>query len=128
MSEALFSPSWYRVAALKPRLRSHAQILRHHYRGELWYVLRDRTSNRHHRFRPAAHYLIALMNGERTVREIWTTAGTALGDDAPTQDEVIEQLGQLHAADVLLCDVQPDSLELFERYRNRQRQNRDARR
>ncbi len=122
MSVNIFSSSWYRVAALKPCLRSHAQILRHHYRGELWYVLRDRTSNRHHRFRPAAHYLIALMNGERSVQEIWTAAGTELGDNAPTQDEVIELLGQLHAADLLQCDIQPDSLELFERYRKQQRQ------
>ena len=28
MSGSLFSPSWYRVAALTPRIRSHAQILR----------------------------------------------------------------------------------------------------
>ncbi|MHB8474223.1 MAG: hypothetical protein ACYDC8_15510 [Gammaproteobacteria bacterium] len=122
MSKSLFSPFWYRVAALKPRLRNHAQILRHHYRGELWYVLRDRTTNRHHRFRPAAHYLIAQMNGARSVQYLWTVAGTALGDDAPTQDEVIELLGQLHAADVLQCDVPPDSLELFERYRHQKRQ------
>ena len=38
----LHSPSWYRVAQLRPRLRGHARIHRHHYRGELWYVLEDR--------------------------------------------------------------------------------------
>jgi hypothetical protein len=41
MVKSLFSPSWYRVAGLKPRLRRHAHIHRHHYRGELWYVLQD---------------------------------------------------------------------------------------
>ena len=28
MSDTLFSPSWYRVAGLKPRIRAHARILR----------------------------------------------------------------------------------------------------
>ena len=43
MTERLFSPSWYRVATLVPRLRSHAQLHRHQYRGQIWYVLQDRS-------------------------------------------------------------------------------------
>lgn len=39
VTESMFSSSWYRAASLKPRLRSHARIHRHHYRGQLWYVL-----------------------------------------------------------------------------------------
>ena len=34
MSESVYSSSWYRVADLKPRLRSHVQIHRHRYRGQ----------------------------------------------------------------------------------------------
>ncbi len=116
MTESLFSPSWYRVAALRPRLRSHTRIHRHHYRNELWYVLQDRSAGKFHRFTPAAYYLIGLMNGERTVQQLWERAGVQLGDDLPTQDEVIRLLGQLHAADVLQCDVPPDLLELFRRH------------
>lgn len=122
MSEPLFSSSWYRVAALKPRLRSHAQIHRHHYRGQLWYVLQDHASQRYHRFSPAAYALIGLMDGRRTVQEIWQQAGSRLGDDAPTQNEVIQILTQLHAADVLQCDVPPDIAEMLLRY-DRQRRH-----
>ena len=43
-------------------------------------------------------------------------ANTEFGDDAPTQDEVIQLLGQLHAGDVLQCEIPPDSMELFRRY------------
>jgi putative peptide zinc metalloprotease protein len=53
-SGPLFSASWYRVAGLVPRLRTHAQIHRHEYRGQLWYVLQDRSSDRFHRFSPPA--------------------------------------------------------------------------
>lgn len=115
MTGSLFSTSWYRVAGLKPRLRSHAQIHRHQYRGQTWYVLQDRSTERFHRFSPAAYLLIGLMDGERTVEAIWEAACTRLGDDAPTQDEVIQLLSQLYGADVLRCDVTPDAAELLER-------------
>lgn len=118
----MFSPSWYRVASLQPRLRSHADIHRHHYRGQLWYVLQDPLSGRNHRFTPAAHYVIALMDGRRSVQTIWNLAIEHLGDDAPTQEEMIRLLGQLHASDLLVCDVSPDSLELFRRFQRQERQ------
>jgi putative peptide zinc metalloprotease protein len=111
----LLSPSWYRVAELRPRLRSHVRIHRHHYRGELWYVLEDRVSRRMHRFNEVAHYAIGLMDGRRTVQEIWDNATTRFGDDAPTQDEMIRLLGQLHAAEVLQSEVTPDLAELLRR-------------
>ena len=55
MSESLLSPSWYRVAELRPRIRGHARFHRHRYRGELWYVLQDPASGRCHLLTPAAH-------------------------------------------------------------------------
>ncbi len=124
MADSLFSPSWYRVAGLKPRLRSHAQVHRHQYRGQVWYVLQDLSSERFHRFSPSAYLIIGLMDGTRTVEEIWNIALVQLGDDAVSQDEVIQLLGQLHSADVLQCDVPPDTAELF---RRRQRQERGQR-
>jgi putative peptide zinc metalloprotease protein len=111
----LHSPSWYRVAKLRPRLRSHARIHRHHYRGQLWYVLEDRLSRRMHRFNPVAYYVIGLLDGRRAVQEIWDAAVERFGDDAPTQDEVIRLLGQLHAAEVLQTEAMPDVVELARR-------------
>ncbi len=121
MSQQLFSPSWYRVAQLTPRLRTHAQIHRHQYRGETWYVLQDLASERFHRFSPPAYFIIGLMDGKRTVQSIWDRALGQLEDDAVTQDEVIQLLGQLHAADVLQCDVPPDTAELFRRREKQER-------
>src|SRR6185436_15722548 len=115
VSEDLYSPSWYRVANLRPRLRGHVRIHRHHYRGELWYVLEDRVSRRMHRFNPQAHYVIGLMDGRRTVQALWDAAIERFGDDAPTQDEVIRLLGQLHAADVLQTEMAPDVDEILRR-------------
>jgi len=115
MSDTLFSSSWYRVAEVRPRLRSHAVIHRHLYRGRVWYVLQDRSSGRFHRFSPVANLVIGLMDGRRTLREIWDVACTRLGDDAPTQDDVINILASLHRADVLQSDAPPDIEEIHER-------------
>ena len=115
MNMPLLSNSWYRVAALKPRLRTHARLHRHRYRGEVWYLLQDPVSNRVHRFTPAARLVIAAMDGKRTVEDLWELANQRLGEDAPTQDEIINLLGQLHSVDLLQSDVTPDVGELFER-------------
>ena len=120
MTTPLFSQSWHRVAELKPRIRPHAQIHRHHYRGERWYVLQDHATGSFHRFQPSAHFVIGLMNGERSVDEIWQSALDNLKDDAPTQDELIQLMAQLHSTDILLCDVPPDGLELFDRHNRKQ--------
>lgn len=117
---SLYSTYWYRVAEIKPQLRSHTRLFRHMYRGQTWYVLQDPSSNRRHRFNTTAYFVIGLMNGERTVAEIWTAATTALEDEAPTQDEVIQLLAQLHSADVMQSDIPPDSHELFQRQEKHQ--------
>ena len=121
MADTLFSPSWYRVANLKPRLRTHTQLHRHEYCGEIWYILQDHAGGRSHRFSPAAYRFIGLMDGKRTIEDIWQTLNTQAGDEAPTQDEAIRLLGQLHAADAMICDVPPDGEELFRRYQRHER-------
>ncbi len=111
----LQSSQWYRVAPLRPRLLARARLHRHRYRGELWYLLQDPASAKVHRFTPAARLIIAAMDGRRSVHDLGPLAGRRLGDDAPTQDEILQLLGQLHGADLLQTDVPPDAIEVFER-------------
>lgn len=115
MAGEFFSASWYRVERLKPRLRSHVELTRHQYRGQTWYVLQDRASERFHRFAPAAYQLIGLMDGRHTVRAIWESATATLGDEAPSQDDMIRLLAQLHGSDLIVCDVLPNTGELTQR-------------
>lgn len=121
MVDSLFSESWYRVADLKPRIRSHAQIHRHTYRGRDWYVLEDHASGRFHRFSEEAYFIIGLMDGKRSLQEIWEGACDRLGDDMPTQEEVIRLLFQLYQVDVLQTDMPPDIADLHQRYRKQKR-------
>jgi len=115
MSTALFSSSWYRVANVRPKLRAQAKIHRHVYRDEVWYVVQDLASGKFLRLNTAAYRLIALLDGYRTVEEVWQYGINTLADDAPTQDEVITLLSQLHQANLLLSEQQPDMDELDQR-------------
>jgi putative peptide zinc metalloprotease protein len=116
------SGAWYRVAGFRPRLRAHASIYRHQFRGDIWFVLQDRSSGRFHRFTPEAHRLIAMMDGQRSLDDIWALACDQLEVDAVTQDELVSLIGRLHTADVLRGDVPPDIVEMSERGRKMKRQ------
>ncbi len=111
----LHSSLWYRAASLRPQLRTHAKLHRHRYRGEVWYLLQDPASGRIHRFTPAARLVLAAMDGRRTVHDLWQLARRRLGEDAPTQDELIQLLGQLHGSDLLASEGAADVLEASER-------------
>lgn len=115
MKDAFLSQSWYRVASSKPRLRNHARFFRTHYRGKLWYVLQDRTSGRFHRFSPSSFFITTLLDGQRTLDEVWSIICAQLEDASLTQDKVLELLGQLHNADVLYADSVPDIQEMVDR-------------
>lgn len=122
MSSSLFSSSWYRAGTLRPRLRKQASFSRHVYRGETWYVLQDLATGKFMRLNPAAHRVVVLMDGQRTLEDIWRHACLHLGDEAPTQDELLQLLGQLHQANVLLTDRRPDLYEIGERGRKSRQQ------
>lgn len=126
-AEPFLSPSWYRIARLKPSIKPQAKVRRHSFRGEPWYVVHDTASGRFNRFTPAAWQLLGLMDGRRTMDQVWSEALEQLGDDAPGQEEVIRLLSQLHAADLLHCEVNPDSAELFERFGKQERTRKAAR-
>jgi putative peptide zinc metalloprotease protein len=111
----LYSQSWYRVAGLKPRLRSHIQIQRQSFRSKEWYVLQDHSTGRFHRISPEAYFITGLMDGTRTMADIWDAAVVHLADHLPTQEEIISLLSQIHRFDGLQSDLLPDMTELTDR-------------
>lgn len=122
--QSFHSDDWHRVAGLRLRLRSNAGIHRQEFRGQLWYVLQDRGSGRFHRFSPEAWLVISLLDGRRTVEQVWDMACARLGDDALSQNEIVRLLAQLHHADVLQGDVMPDVAEMLHRAGKQERKKR----
>jgi putative peptide zinc metalloprotease protein len=120
MSRSALAENWYRVATMRPRLRPQAQIHRQLNRGQTWYVLQDHQSGRFFRVSPAANLMLCLMNGRRTMQQIWERAGERFGAERPTQDETVKLLVQLHQSDLLDGGLPPDMTEL-ERRADRER-------
>jgi putative peptide zinc metalloprotease protein len=114
-----FHEAWYRVADLHPRLLSGVQVYRQHFRGQMWYVLENPSNNQYSRISDEAYRFIGMLDGRRTVSEVWRICNEQLGDRAPTQGEVIQLLGQLYSVNLLHADLPPDSESLFNRYRKR---------
>lgn len=114
-----FSPMWSRVRAMKPRLRSHTQITRQHYRGRRWHVVHDPASNQFYRLTPMAYEFVCLLDGKRTVEETWKLCLEMHGDAAPTQVETVELISQLYNANLLKADDTPETEQLLTRARQR---------
>ncbi len=118
MVEQLFNQNWYRVADLKIQLKQHAKIHRHIYRGEVMYVLQDYVTGQFHRFSPDTYQIIGLMDGNRTLQDIWELACEKLGDDMPTQNDVINLISKLYQANVVVANRLPDIQDLDVRRRD----------
>ncbi|QDU70371.1 hypothetical protein [Mucisphaera calidilacus] len=115
----LFSESWYRVAEMAPRLRPQIDTYRQHYRGRLWHVLRDPSNNKFFRLDEASYRFVAMLNGRRTIREVWEACCDQLQDQALTQGEAIQVIGQLYTSNLLDADVSADTAGIFDRYKQR---------
>lgn len=59
--------------------------------------------------------IVGGLDGKRTIDQLWQDAATRLAEEAPSQDELIRLLAQLHSADLLQSEVPPDTTELLER-------------
>ncbi len=120
-------PAWPRLATLKPRLRDHVLIHRHLYRGQPWYVLQDRSSTRLHRFNRSSYRLIQLMDGVRSMEDIWQECARRAEPDAgdvPTQEDLVQLFSKLHAADALHCDELANTSEQYTRHQRQRRAER----
>ncbi len=108
----LLSDDWFRVAYLCPRLAPEVQIERIAYRGEAWVVLTLQASTaeatRRVRLNPAAYAFFGRCNGSVSVQVLWQWLLTERQDDAPTQDELLHLLLQLHQGGFAVFDHTPD--------------------
>ena len=114
-----FSESWYRVADLRPGLRTTIQVHRQYFRSQMWHVLQDPGTNQYFRLSEPAYAFVAMLDGQKSVAEAWKICNEELGDSAPTQGEVIQLLGQLYTSNLLQADVPPDAEGLLQRYSKR---------
>ncbi|MEQ1661562.1 MAG: hypothetical protein ABL877_02575 [Thiobacillus sp.] len=123
-AESLFSANWFRVAELHPQLGGHVQVRRQPSRDANWYVFTDTASGRQHRLNDIAYQFVGRCNGRHSANQIWEALLTKLGEHAPSQEEIIQLIGQLSDNGLLQLDKLADVETLFDRHDERARQQR----
>ncbi len=108
VNQPFLSPSWYRLADLRPRLRADVEVSRQRYRGRTWYALYDPVAGSTHRVSLAAYLFIGRLDGRRTVQEIFDQISAEPDAPAFGQGDIVKLLTQLHANELLLSDAAPD--------------------
>lgn len=107
--DTALSPHWHRVAALRPRLVPQLRLRRQQVRGQRWLLLCHPGHGRSVRMTPGAWQLVARLDGERNVQQLWERHGEDADDaEPPTQDEVIALLVELRQAGLLQADAGAD--------------------
>lgn len=104
----LLSEHWFRVADLRPLLRTGVALERVRYRGQPWMVLTSADGSRRLRLNAAAYALVGRCDGRLSVQALWDLLLRERQDDAPTQDELISQLLQLVRDGFIGFDTEPD--------------------
>ncbi len=117
MSAAAPTPAWDTIAALRPRLASDVQIHRHSYRGVPWHVVQDGSSTRHMGLDEGAWRIVGLMDGKRTLDEIYQALATELDKAAPTREIIARVVRELHAAELLEAETSSDASHITARRR-----------
>lgn len=120
------NPVWQRLESLRPSLPRHIHIQRRDYNGERWYILHDKSNGRFHRLTPSAWRLISAMDGRSSLGQVLASAAHAefynAEDEIPTREDLIHLLQYLHVADLLVCDLPPNTQELFARREQKKQQ------
>lgn len=122
--QALQSPYWPAIKDLSPRLKAHVRTFPQDYRQERWYVLLDEVSGKHLRFNKRAYAIIGRLDGNKTLEQIWQQAALAMGDDAISQDEVIQIITPLFSANLLHGGIPLAAQEFFNQFQSHRNQRR----
>lgn len=117
MASTIFSDSWFRVSGLRVALLPSVEVQTQTFRGKKWHVLQDTYTQRYFRASEQACQFILSLKTDKTVEEIWEQFVNQHPKDAPSQEEVIQILSQLHLSNLLYSLQQPDNDAIVERYK-----------
>lgn len=117
MASTIFSDSWFRVSGLRVALLPSVEVKVQSFRGQTWHVLQDTYTQRYFRASAQACNFIHSLQTSKTVEEVWEEFVNHHPEAAPSQEEVIQLLSQLHLSNLLYSLQQPDNAAIVERYK-----------
>jgi putative peptide zinc metalloprotease protein len=122
MSATLFSDSWHRISGLRVSLLPSASVTEQTYRGKPWYVLKDNYNDKFFRVNASTFNFIKSLTVGKTVDEIWNDYAEKYPSEAPSREEAISIIAQLHAYNILFFQHSVDNEEIFDRMQRSSRQ------
>ena len=117
MATTIFSDSWFRVSGLRVALLPSVEVGTQQFRGRTWYVLQDPYTQRYFRASVQACRFIQSLQPDKTVEEVWEDFVNNHPHDAPSREEVIQLLSQLHMSNLLYSLQQSDNEAIVKRYK-----------
>ena len=117
MATTIFSDSWFRVSSLRVALLPSVEVGTQQFRGRTWYVLQDPYTQRYFRASVQACRFIQSLKPDKTVEEVWEEYVNNQPHDAPSREEVIQLLSQLHTSNLLYSVQQSDNEAIVKRYK-----------
>lgn len=117
MASSIFSDSWFRVSGLRVALLPSVELREQSFRGQTWSVLQDTYTQRYFRASRQACNFIQSLDTRKTVEEVWEEFVNQHPEDAPSQEEVIQILSQLHMSNLLYSLQQADNEAIVKRYK-----------
>jgi putative peptide zinc metalloprotease protein len=117
MATTIFSDSWFRVSGLRVALLPSVEVSTQQFRGRTWYVLQDPYTQRYFRASVQACRFIQRLQPDKTVEEVWEDFVNNHPHDAPSREEVIQLLSQLHMSNLLYSLQQSDNEAIVKRYK-----------
>jgi len=117
MSNTIFSDAWFRVSGLRVALLPSVQVQTQFHRGRQWHVLQDTYTQRYFRASQQACNFILKLTLDHTVEEVWENFVNQHPEDAPSQEEVIQLLSQLHLSNLLYSLEKADNEAIVARYK-----------
>ncbi|PIQ56285.1 MAG: hypothetical protein COW02_01385 [Comamonadaceae bacterium CG12_big_fil_rev_8_21_14_0_65_59_15] len=117
MATTIFSDSWFRVSGLRVALLPSVEVSTQQFRGRTWYVLQDPYTQRYFRASVQACRFIQSLQPDKSVEEVWEDFVNNHPHDAPSREEVIQLLSQLHMSNLLYSLQQSDNEAIVKRYK-----------
>jgi len=115
MSASFFNDSWYKVSELRISLLASVVVQEQIFRTKKWIVLKDSSNEAFFRVSVETFQFLQALNLEQTVQETWESYVDRFPRQAPSREEVVALITQLHSSNLLYFKNDANAKEISRR-------------
>ena len=115
MSASFFNDSWYKVSELRISLLASVVVQEQVFRTKKWIVLKDSSNEAFFRVSVETFQFLQALDTGQTVQQIWEGYVERFPRQAPSREEVVALITQLHASNLLYFKNDANAREISRR-------------